>query len=99
LYIRLFLACSSINFALAGRVTFFARAKNVTQKTRPERSCCASPQPALLPTGRRDSIGLPWPIDPTSKASFGELTGGGSFPVKFAEVFVFGRENQAGRLI
>ena len=25
---------------------------------------------------RRDSIGRPWPIDPTSKAVFGELKGG-----------------------
>ena len=49
----------------------------------------------MLPTGRRDSIGLPWPIDPTSEAVFGELTGDGSFPVKFAEVFAFGRANRA----
>ena len=49
-----------------------------------------------LPTGRRDSIGLPWPIDPTSEAVFGELTGDGPFPVKFAEAFGFGRENPTG---
>ena len=50
----------------------------------------------MLSTGRRDSIGLPWPIDPTSEAVFGELTGDGPFPVKFAEAFGFGRENPTG---
>jgi len=48
---------------------------------------------------RRDSIGRPWPIDPTSKAVFGALKGELSIPLKFAEAFGFGRENQAGRLI
>ena len=45
---------------------------------------------------RRDSIGLPWPIDPTSEAVFGELDGSNPLPVKLAEVFGFGRENPTG---
>ena len=72
---------------LLERVTFFVRAKKVTQKTRPERSCFACPQPSPLPRvvltripARQDSIGLPWPIDPTSEAGFGELTGSHAVP-------------------
>ena len=42
---------------------------------------------------RRDSIGRPWPIDPTSKAVFGELKGA---PLRLAEVFGFGRANRTG---
>ena len=42
---------------------------------------------------RQDSIDLPWSIDPTSEAVFGELDGEQSLPTKFAEAFAFGREN------
>ena len=42
---------------------------------------------------RQDSIDLPWSIDPTSEAVFGELDGEQFLPMKFAEVFGFGREN------
>ena len=55
-----------------------------------------------------DSIGRPWPIDPTSEAVFGELKGGGNpktklnpnnlrpgAPLRLAEVFGFGRVNRA----
>jgi hypothetical protein len=53
---------------------------------------------------RQDSIDRPWSIVPTSEAvhfgwlrtGFGELNGRNSFPVKFAEVFGFGRENPTG---
>jgi len=48
---------------------------------------------------RQDSIDRPWSIDPTSEAVFGELDGEQFLPMKFAEAFAFGRENQAGRLI
>ena len=50
---------------------------------------------------RRDSIGRPWPIDPTSEAGFGELKGGilqhlaTGGPFRLAEVFGFGRANRA----
>jgi hypothetical protein len=40
---------------------------------------------------RQDSIDLPWSIDPTSEAVFGELDGELSLPMKFAEAFGFGR--------
>ena len=56
-----------------------------------------------------DSIGHPWPIDPTSEAVFGELKGGSNSnpvlkpnnlrpgaPLRLAEVFGFGRVNPAG---
>ena len=56
-----------------------------------------------------DSIGRPWPIDPTSKAVFGELKGGRTpnpvlipnnlrpgAPLRLAEVFGFGRANRTG---
>ena len=45
---------------------------------------------------RRDSIGRPWPIDPTSKAVFGALKGELSIPLKSAEVFGFDRANRTG---
>ena len=54
-----------------------------------------------------DSIGRPWPIDPTSEAVFGELKGGVTqktklkpnnlrpgAPLRLAEVFGFGRANR-----
>ena len=50
---------------------------------------------------RRDSIGRPGPIDPTSEAGFGELKGGilqhlaTGGPFRLAEVFGFGRANRA----
>ena len=51
---------------------------------------------------RRDSIGRPWPIDPTSEAGFGELKGvfcsiwRQGAPFRLAEVFGFGRANRTG---
>ena len=45
---------------------------------------------------RQDSIDRPWPIDPTSEAVFGELDGELSLPMRIAEAFGFGRENQNG---
>jgi hypothetical protein len=45
---------------------------------------------------RRDSIGRPWPIDPTSKAVFGALKGELSIPLKSAEAFGFDRANRTG---
>ena len=62
----------------------------------PSADFAANGSSRLAVQARRDSIGLPWPIAPTSKTGFGELTGDGAFPVKFAEAFGFGRANPTG---
>jgi len=68
---------------LLERVTFFVRAKKVTQKTRPGRSCFACPQPSSLPTGRLDS---PSGLDKTRLTIPGQST----LPVKLSSASLTG---------
>ena len=80
----LFIACNqALVSLLLERVTFFVRAKKVTQKTRPGRSCYAYPQPSSLPTGRLDS---PSRLDKTRLTVRGQST----LPVKLSSASLTG---------
>jgi hypothetical protein len=104
---HVFIAFIYISFRLAGELLFFQQRKKSNQKNavpgaRASHALSHLHCPRVVLTripARQDSIDRPWSIDPISEAVFGELNGRNSFPVKFAEAFGFGRENQAGRLI
>jgi hypothetical protein len=83
---------------------FFACQSKVTKRKAPPARVLRMPSAIFAANGssrlairaRRDSIGRPWPIDPTSKAVFGALKGELSIPLKSAEAFGFDRANRTG---